>query len=76
MVSLLVLTPLALVVLSYAGSAFMFRKWDSVFGDYEAIATSLVYPSRAKLEVDFVDSSVVRAKVAVRLVATTPPNAL
>ena len=76
MVSFLALTPLALVVLFRASSAYMFRKRDGVFGDHEALGTSLVYPSGAKLEVDFVNYGVARAGVAVLLVATTPLNAL
>ena len=62
-VSLLALTLLALVVL-----ACMFRKRDGVFGDYKALGTGLVYPSRAKLDADFVDGGVARTGVAVLVV--------
>ena len=69
-VSLLALTPLALVVL-----ACMFRERDGVFGDHKALGTGLVYPSGAKLDADFVDRGVARARVAT-LVVTALLSAL
>jgi hypothetical protein len=52
----------------------MFRERDGVFGDHEAIGTSLVYPSRAKLDADFVESGVASGVAA--SVVNAPPNAL
>jgi hypothetical protein len=46
----------------------MFRERDGVFGDHEAIGTGLVYLGGAKLDADFVNGGVARARVAASVI--------